>query len=195
VERSGVVTSFVGPLEGDGGDGQEPDPQVLPWVESFETFYARELPSLVALAHALTGRAHAEDIAQEALIIAYRHWSDVSAMDHPSAWVRRVCANLATSVVRRKVIETRALVRLRGGQRPAEDIDQEAADFWAAVRRLPRRQAQAVALYYFYGASVAEASAAMDCREGTVKKHLARGRTKLASTLGLELDEVGADEA
>lgn len=189
------MTSFVGPLADDGGDGHEPDLQVLPWVESFETFYARELPSLVALAHALTGRAHAEDIAQEALIIAYRHWSDVAVMEHPSAWVKRVCANLATSLVRRKVIETRALVRLRGGQHRREDIDPEAADFWAAVRRLPRRQAQAVALYYFYGSSVAETSAAMGCGEGTVKKHLARGRTKLASTLGLELDEVGADDA
>ena len=41
----------------------------LPGVESFEGFYAREYRLLVAFAHALTGsRAHAEDVAQEAML-------------------------------------------------------------------------------------------------------------------------------
>ena len=78
----------------------------LPDVESFDGFYAREYRLLVAFAHALTGsRAHAEDVAQEAMLAAYRRWDEVSRLDAPHAWVRRVCANLAVSFVRRRMVE------------------------------------------------------------------------------------------
>ena len=157
----------------------------LPFAESFDVFYVREFPRLVALAHALTGsRTHAEDIAQEAMLACYRRWDEVRTLDLPAAWVRRVCSNLATSHVRRRIVEARALLRL--GSRPVAvaELDVDDGEFWAAVRRLPRRQAQCIALSYVYGASVAEAAAVLGCAEGTVKVHLSRGRARLAEALG-----------
>lgn len=157
----------------------------LPFAESFDVFYVREFPRLVALAHALTGsRTHAEDIAQEAMLACYRRWDEVRTLDLPAAWVRRVCSNLATSHVRRRIVEARALLRL--GSRPVAvaELDADDGEFWAAVRRLPRRQAQCIALSYVYGASVAEAAAVLGCAEGTVKVHLSRGRARLAEALG-----------
>ena len=56
--------------------------------------------------------------------------------------------------------------------------------FWSEVRRLPRRQAQTVALAYVYGMSVAEIAATLEVSPGTVKTHLSRGRAALAQTLG-----------
>jgi RNA polymerase sigma-70 factor (ECF subfamily) len=114
----------------------------------FEHFYLQEYLRVVALAYALSGsRSGVEDIAQEAFLRAYRDWDRVGSYEHRVAWVRRVAANLATSGLRRRVVEARALIRLAGRWEPAVDpLPAENAEFWAAVRALPSRQAQAVAL-------------------------------------------------
>ena len=65
----------------------------------------------------------------------------------------------------------------------------ETAEFWAAERALPRRQAQAVALYYFQDLSVQQTARVLDCAEGTVKAHLAKARRALARQLELEMAE------
>ena len=155
---------------------------------SFEAFYRREMPGLVLLARALSGSAYADDAAQDAMLAAYRHWDQVQRFDSPVGWVRRVCANKAVSSVRRRTAEARALLRV--GPRPTsrEDLPDEVEEFWAQVRLLPRRQAQAVALFYLYGLSVAEVAATLGCSVGSVKVHLSRGRAALAARLG-ESDE------
>jgi RNA polymerase sigma-70 factor (ECF subfamily) len=158
-------------------------------VETFDVFYRRELPHLVAFAAALAGPAVADDIAQDAMLVAYRQWDTVSVMDVPAAWVRRVCANRAVSSLRRRGVEVRALLRL-SARRPDEPppVDAAAAAFWAEVRRLPRRQAQAVALFYVYDLGVAEIARTLGCADGTVKVHLSRGRAALAERLGSSLE-------
>ena len=165
----------------------EPDalPQACNSIETFDAFYRRELPDLVAFAAALAGPAAADDIAQDAMLVAYRRWDTVSVMDVPAAWVRRVCANRAVSSLRRRGVEVRALLRL-SARRPDEPppLDGDAAAFWGEVRRLPRRQAQAVALFYVYDLGVAEIARTLGCAEGTVKVHLSRGRAALADRLG-----------
>ena len=162
----------------------------LPRVETFDGFYAREYPSLVAFAHVLTGsRSHAEDVAQEAMLAVYRRWDEVARLDSPAGWARRVCANLSTSFVRRRLVEARAALRLRGRATEVGVFDDDDGLFWAEVRRLPRRQAQCVALRYIYGCSVTEVAQVLECAEGTVRSHLARGKTALARRLGENLDE------
>jgi RNA polymerase sigma-70 factor (sigma-E family) len=159
-------------------------------VESFDGFYAREYSSLVAMAFALTGsRAHAEDVAQEAMLTAYLRWDEVCRLDMPVAWVRRVCANTATSLVRRRVVEARAVLRLRARPVAVAELDETDSAFWAEVRRLPRRQAQCVALRYVYGCSVAEIAGILGCTDGTVKSQLWHARARLAERLGESIDE------
>jgi Sigma-70 region 2 len=86
--------------------------QALEPPGGFEHFYLREYRGVVELAYALSGnRAGAEDIAQEAFLRAHRDWQRVGHYQHPGAWVRRVAANLASSAVRRRLIEARALAR------------------------------------------------------------------------------------
>jgi RNA polymerase sigma-70 factor (sigma-E family) len=164
----------------------EPDAVRLPG--RFEYFYLQEYPTVVALAYALSGsRAGAEDIAQEAFLRAYRDWDRVGSYEHQAAWVRRVAANLATSGLRRRVVEARALARLAGRWEPAVDpMPAENAEFWAAVRALPDRQAQAVALYYLEDRSIQQTAAVLGCAEGTVKAHLAKARGALARRLHVD---------
>jgi YVTN family beta-propeller protein len=86
--------------------------QALEPPDGFEHFYLREYRGVVELAYALSGnRAGAEDIAQEAFLRAHRDWQRVGRYQYPGAWVRRVAANLATSAMRRRLIEARALAR------------------------------------------------------------------------------------
>ena len=152
-------------------------------TEGFDTFYRRELPALVAFARSLSGSASADDIAQEAMLAAYRRWDAVSRMDVPAAWVRRVCANRSVSTLRRRSVEARGLLRLVQHDR-GEPLREEYEEFWSEVRRLPRRQAQVIALHYVYDLGVAEIAQTLGCAEGTVKSHLFRARAALAGRLG-----------
>jgi RNA polymerase sigma-70 factor (ECF subfamily) len=180
------------PSDGElGVDGPQGRSAGLPLAatETFDGFYRRELPRLVALAAALAGAASADDLAQEAMLAAYRRWDVVSTLDLPAAWVRRVCANQATSVLRRRSAEARALLRLGARRATTVELDPDTDEFWSAVRRLPRRQAQAVALAYVYSMAVADIARTLGVTEGTVKTHLSRGRSALAQSLGRDAEE------
>ena len=158
-------------------------------AETFDSFYLRELPGLVLLARALTGSAYADDVAQEAMLEAYRRWDDVRGFESPTGWVRRVCANKAVSGLRRREVEARALLRWRAQRPMPVAMPGDAEEFWCQVRRLPKRQAQSVALFYLYDLSVSEVAATLGCSQGSVKVHLSRGRAALAARLGESAEE------
>ena len=64
---------------------------------SFDTFCQEHYSGLVQLAFVLSGsRYGAEDIAQDALVAAWKKWG---ALEQPLAWTRRVVANLAVSAI------------------------------------------------------------------------------------------------
>jgi len=145
---------------------------------------------VIGLAYALSGsRTAAEDLAQEAFLAAHKSWAKIGAYDNPGAWVRRVVANKSVSMFRRRIREAKALTRLRTADKvmPALTVEDDA--FWGAVRALPKRQAQAIALHYLEDRPVMEIAEILDCAEGTVKVHLRNGRLKLADTLGLEIGD------
>jgi len=157
--------------------------------EPFERFYEREYRSVVGLAYALSGsRSASEDLAQEAFIAAHRNWDRIGAYDKPEAWVRRIVSNLSVSRFRRRMSETRALTRLAGfGVKTTTlpELPAEADSFWSAVRKLPKRQAQAIALHYLEDRSVADIAEILECAPNTVKVHLHKGRQQLAEKLGV----------
>ena len=159
--------------------------------EAFEDFYEREFPAVVGLAYALSGsRWGAEDLAQEAFLAAHRDWERIGSYDNPGAWVRRVVANLSVSTFRRQATEARALARVALGRgEPVPDLAAADPEFWAAVRALPRRQAQVVALYYLEDRSVADVADILDMTPGTVKRHLYDARQTLARRLRLREEE------
>ena len=98
----------------------ESGPVAVESSETFEDFYEREFRAVVGLAYALSGsRSGAEDIAQEAFLVAHRDWDRVGTYDRPDVWVRRVVANLSVSVFRRRVVEAKALARIALGYTPS----------------------------------------------------------------------------
>jgi RNA polymerase sigma-70 factor (ECF subfamily) len=158
---------------------------VEPTATTFEALYRRELGSVLALAYVLSGsRTAAEELAQESFLAAYRRWDQISTYDQPAAWVRRVCINRSTSLLRRRSAEARAVAKLAGQRVLPDELPPESDAFWRAVRRLPRKQAQAVALRYLDDLSTAETAAVLHCAEATVRVHLHRARIALAAELG-----------
>ena len=144
----------------------------------FEVFFRSEYASIVRAAFVLTGdRAAAEDVAQEAFARLYANWRKVSSYERPGAWVRRVAINLATSSLRRR----RPIVE---AARDFEDFPDP--DLRSAIVRLPRGQRAAIVLHYLEDRSVAEIAQILECSESTVKVHLHRARTKLATALSEE---------
>jgi RNA polymerase sigma-70 factor (ECF subfamily) len=116
----------------------------------------------------------------------------VSRYDKPGAWARRVLVNLATSRGRKLAAEARAIVRVRNRRSAGDAHESPSADLWRELRKLPARQAQALALFYVEDRSIADIAALLECPAGTVKALLHRGRAALASALGDSYDEEDA---
>lgn len=158
---------------------------VHPARELFDHFYWREYRAVLAFAHVLTGRpGWSEDLTQEAFLAAYRRWERI---DNPEAWIRTVVANKARSWWRRRYLEASALARMGTG--PMTTVDRlpvESEHFWAEVRRLPRMQALAIALFYVEDRSTAEVAKILGCSGSTARVHLARGRKTLARRIDAE---------
>lgn len=170
-------------------------PAYVPTVASFEELYRRELPAVIALAYVLSGsRMAAEELAQDAFLSAHRRWDDIAGYDDPAAWVRRVCVNRSVSLIRRRTSEAKALARLASRRALPAELPADSDAFWSAVRRLPQRQAQVVALHYVDDRPVAEIATVLDCAEGTVKAHLHRARRSLAAELGCEPPDTQEDQ-
>lgn len=104
--------------------------------------------------------------------------------------MRRVVTYRAASLYHRRRAEIRALARLgplRGT--PPAKLDLETREVWRTVRKLPKRQAQAIALRYLDGLTVAETAEVMGCAENTAKAHLHQARKKLAARFKLDEEE------
>jgi RNA polymerase sigma-70 factor (ECF subfamily) len=159
---------------------------VIGTEETFEGFYHREYRAVVALAYVLSGsRTAAEDLAQDAFLTAFRDWEHVARHPNPEAWIRRVASNRAVSQWRRRVAEVKAVRRLVGWSgTPPEEMDPAAKLVWSQVRRLPKRQAQSLALRYLEDLSIDQIAEILSCSSGSVKQHLHRGQQALARRLG-----------
>lgn len=150
----------------------------------FESFYREEFAPVVAVSYALTrDRGAAEEIAQEAFYRALRRWGDVGRMAQPGAWVRRVAINLAISRFRKLRYQARAMLRLVDVSNPQQP---EVDEFWTLVGRLPRRQAQTLALHYVEDMSISRIGDVLGIAEGTVKALLHQGRERVRRQLASE---------
>lgn len=141
---------------------------------------------MVALAASMCGsREVGAELAQEAMLRAYRDWSKVAVLDRPGAWVRRATVNLAIDSHRRRSNEHVTLARV------AAEVSSESGfgvddRFWVLVRALPERQRAVVALRFVDDLSLEEIAQVLEISVGTVKSTLFSARSALAASLGAE---------
>lgn len=142
----------------------------------FERFYETEAQPVFRAVYLLCrDPVLAEDATQEAFARALERWERLGTQPWVGGWVMTTALNVARRGMRR-----RRLLRPEVRDNP---VAEETIDLWARVKDLPRRQQEAVVLHYGMGLSVEETAQIMDCREGTVRTHLARAREVLRAAL------------
>jgi RNA polymerase sigma-70 factor (sigma-E family) len=128
----------------------------------------------------LGDQGDAEDVAQETLARAVVRWFRLK--DRPEGWVTRVASNLAIDRYRRR---RRPVAPMTGPVGLVDPYLGERGDLVVALRRLPRRQREAVVLRYLGDLSEAQVALEMGCSIGAVKSHGARGLTALRRQLSV----------
>lgn len=144
--------------------------------EAFERLFEEEFERCQQVAWRIVwDRAVAEELAAEAFARAWARWARLRSADRVGGWVLRVTANLAVDVVRRgsepKVAPGTAL--------PSEDVSTLRMALVKALRSLPRRQREAIALRYLADLSEEQVSSALGMSAGSVKTHIHRGLARL----------------
>ena len=140
-----------------------------------------------ALALYCGDRAVAEELAQEALVRTWERWERIES---PRAFTYHVAFNLARSSLRRRGAERRAKARLRSHAGTVADLQDSATAVAVqqAVRALPERQRRAIVARFYADMSVADASVAMGCAQGTVKALTSQAIANLRRA-GLAIDD------
>ncbi len=152
-------------------------------------FCELEWPRLVGALSLYTGDADlAQELAQEAVARACRHWRQVRDMDVPAAWLHRVGRNLAHTHFRRARVRVRAESKREAGGGWCEE-EADAIAIRTLVAALPSRERDAIVLRFYVGLSVRETAQALGCPEGTVKTvtHRAVARLRAAGFVDEEV--------
>ena len=121
-------------------------------------------------------RATALDVADETMARAYSRWRSVSG--HAEAWVVRVATNMALDAGRQMQRARHRGQVLIDSPSPDPYLEQR-LDLQTALRQLPRRQREVVALRFLGDMSERDTAAALGLQVGTVKSHAARGLAHL----------------
>jgi len=150
----------------------------------------RKLPRLLALAGRILGeRAEAEDVAQEALLRAWKQagrWTPGAARF--DTWLHRVALNLCYDRLRRRRETPMAALPEQVDDGPAPDRGLQAADVArrvaAAMKALPDRQREAIVLCHYQEFSNIDAAGLMGVSVEALESLLSRGRRALRAALG-----------
>lgn len=149
--------------------------------EEFDRWYPNQHPRVLGVLVALSGDADlARDATDEAFSRAFEQWHRVGSMASPAAWTHRVALNELRRRARRRSMEQRLRWRWVERERPVHVPDPQ---LWEAVRRLPDRQRQVVALRYVGDLPEAAIAEALGIARGTVASTLSDARRTLAAAL------------
>ncbi len=129
----------------------------------------------------------ADDLAQEALLVAWERLDRFDPKTNFRAWLFGISYRLCLAALRkerRARARDRAWLETRGSVTSADIADRIALD--RAMAELPLEQRAAVALCLAGDFSHSEAAEVLAMPLGTVKSHVTRGRAKLIEALGGE---------
>jgi RNA polymerase sigma-70 factor (ECF subfamily) len=163
---------------------------------------ARYLRAAYVVALAVLGNRHdAEDVAQEAFVVAIERIEDCREPDRFAGWlmtiVRNRSKNLRNALPARRAVpwDDDSLAEGMRGPDPVEDSERrEAADrLLAGLATLAERQREVVLLHDLEGWRHAEIGAALGLSEGMSRQHLFAAHRLLRERLSRTAPEGGSD--
>jgi len=154
-------------------------------VNAFEGIVLRWQRPLVNMAwRYCRDRGRAEEMAQEALVRAWRGLAQWRREASFSTWLFALAANVFRTELKRFPTETLPLEDAPEPSGPASQHNTLATKMShevvrSAVLALPRRYREPVVLFYFHEMDMEAAARTMGLPEGTMKARLSRGRALL----------------
>ena len=160
--------------------------------DDYEVFFRSTYPKLVAYGASMSAPLEtAKELAQETLLRAYRRIDEVSALESPYGWCRRVMSNLLIDQYRSRIAERAAVDRLasisaidRVGMGASDPEPSVALDRWGEiVDSLTMRQRCIATLFYADDLSVADVATELAISTGSVKSTLSQVRRRIGRLL------------
>ena len=161
-------------------------PEVMFSMEEFTAELSAVMPVVTRVARRFAPAGHAEDVAQEACLAAwrYRHRFDPEKGSFQT-WICKIVLHESHKVGARGLRNGLLLGRLSDRsqvctQAPSAGWDHQLE---ATVAALPRRQREVVGLYYFVDLPVQQVADLLGISAGTVKSTLADARRHIEAHL------------
>jgi RNA polymerase sigma-70 factor (sigma-E family) len=156
-----------------------------PAPAGLEDAYRTHYRSLVRLASLLVDDVGTcEELVQEAFVRVWRRGAAAPVGDHLPAYLRSAVLNGARSHLRRRLVARRHPPAVEGrAEDPGEGLAGDQHRVLLALRELPERQREVLALRYYLDLSEAEIARTLDISPGSVKTHAHRGLATLEARL------------
>ncbi len=159
--------------------------------DAVEQLYATHYRQLVRLSVLLVrDQETAEEVVQDSFVAMHGRWHSLNDPDKGLAYLRQTVVNRSRSLLRRRGVERRYV----GAQPGAAWTDVPGADESAlvserrarvldALRQLPARQREVLALRYYLDLDEAGIAGMLGISRGAVKSHASRGAATLRTLL------------
>ena len=134
----------------------------------------------------------ADDALQEALTSIWKQRNKIRRHPNPQALILRICVNSAYDILRIKSRTEKPeslnkdFTNIPDPQPAADEMyvsNEKQTEIFQAILKLPRNQAIAALMRFALELPYGDIAHALGCREVTVRKHIARARTRLYSLL------------
>jgi RNA polymerase sigma-70 factor (ECF subfamily) len=144
-------------------------------VAAFEQLAERSMPDVYRLAVAMVGPDEGRDVAQEALVAAWRELPTLRRVERFDAWLRSIVMNRARNALRRRRRHpTVSLIADHATALVGEPLAEahRRLDLEAAFRAVSTEQREVLVLHYVVDLPLREVAATLGVPEGTVKSRL-----------------------
>lgn len=137
----------------------------------------------------LKDRHLAEDVSQEAFLLAFQRVNQFRGESSIRSWLLQIAINLCRSRMRRAAWK-RLFIRETGEDEMEPPFNQPGSSGWAdrltlreEIGKLPLAYREVIVLFYFHDMRTAEIAGILKEPEGTVKSKLLRARNRLKRQL------------
>jgi RNA polymerase sigma-70 factor (sigma-E family) len=152
-----------------------------------EQMYGGHYRALVRLSVLLVGDVEsAEEVVQDSFVAMHGRWGALREPDKALAYLRQTVVNRSRSLLRHRGVRSR-YTPPTAADRPGADEDALVAErrelVLDALRRLPDRQREVIALRYYLDLSEADIADTLGISRGAVKSHASRGVAALRTLM------------
>jgi RNA polymerase sigma-70 factor (sigma-E family) len=152
-----------------------------------DELYAAHYRRLVRLSVLLVRDVEtAEEVVQDSFVAMHGRWRTLRDPEKGLAYLRQTVVNRSRSILRRRGVEARhtpAVVPDHPGADEDSLVAERRREVLDALRALPDRQREVLALRYYLDLSEADIATTLGISRGAVKSHASRGAAALRRLL------------